>query len=326
MPFATPTPTPEKSSPEEWRKSLICELVTGPSHIFIDNIKGALNSSALDLAITEGSVRDRLTGTGEVVTAHIKCVWVATANNAELTEDAATRTLVIRLDANSENPDRREFASDPKAFIKANRARVCGAILTLVRAWQVAGAPSYAGPHRWRFPHWQNVIGGILEVNGIEGFLDNLESERESLNTGGDDWADLVALWYEAHGENYVTAQELLPLAEKVTGVAAQLEKTEGAQRARKFMSLVRARRDRVYGNSKITAGPKINRQSSYKLNQKIHTAHTAHTPHYNAQFDVNTGLNVETELKQGQEKHQLAPYSDGSAQTAQCASDEGAI
>ena len=152
LPFTEPTPTPEKKSDEEWRKSLFCDLITGPSHIFLDNIKGSLHSPTLDLAITAGSIKERLTGTGEMVTAPIRCVWVATANNAELTEDAVTRAVVIEIQPESETPDTREFKSDPKAFIRENRGRVCGAIITLVRAWQDAGAPAYSGPNRCRFP------------------------------------------------------------------------------------------------------------------------------------------------------------------------------
>jgi hypothetical protein len=322
LPFTVPTPTPEKASPEEWRKSILCELVTGPSHVFIDNIKGTLNSSALDSAITEETMRDRLTGTGEMVTAKTDCVWVATANNAELTEDAATRALVIRIDPDIENPDQREFKSDPKAFIKANRAQVCGAIITLVRAWQAAGTPSYGGPHHWRFPQWQSVIGGILETSGIEGFLDNLATERAFLSTGGDDWAELVALWHEMHGEAFVTAKELLPLAEKVLGVAASLEKSEGPQRARKLMSFVRGRRDRVYNGLKITAGPKIDRQASYRL-QSSKAAHSAHSTHsvLNARIDTKF-----QKLEEEESKNEIlclsAPYSNNTAQSAQCASE----
>jgi hypothetical protein len=324
MPFTTPTPTPEKSTPEEWRKSLLCELVTGPSHIFIDNIKGnergALNSSALDLAITEGSIRDRLTGTGEVVTARIKCVWVATANNAELSEDAVTRTLVIRLDPNSENPDRREFQSDPKTFIRENRAQVCGAILTLVRAWQAKGAPKYSGPHRWRFPQWQAVIGGILEANGIDGFLDNLETEREALNTGGDDWAEFVTLWHETHGEEFVTAQELLPIADKVPGIAASLEKSEGVTRARNLMRFVRHRRDRIYSGLKITGGPVLKRKVSFRLLLKspnVQSKQSKQSKPYNAQIVTNFH-ELETNGTPNRENNApIAPYSSDSAYSA---------
>ncbi len=320
MPFTTPTPTPEKSSPEEWRKSLLCELVTGPSHIFMDNVKGGLNSSALDLAVTEGSIRDRLTGTGEVITARIKCVWVATANNAELTEDAAARTLVIRLDPNTENPDCREFHSDPKAFIKENRALVCGAILTLVRAWQAAGAPKYSGPHRWRFPQWQAVIGGILEANGIGSFLDNLESERAALNTGGDDWSEFVSLWHETHGEDFVTADELLPIADKVPGVAATLEKSEGTQRAQKLMRFVRHRRDRIYGELKITAGPLLKRKVSFRLLAKspdIQSTQSTQNDSYNAQIVTNFH-ELETDRTPKRENNApIAPYTNDPAYSA---------
>ena len=323
LPFTTPTPTPEKASPEEWRKSILCELVTGPSHVFIDNIKGTLNSSALDSAITEETMRDRLTGTGEMVTAKTDCVWVATANNAELTEDAATRALVIRIDPDSENPDQREFKSDPKAFIKANRAQVCGAILTLVRAWQAAGTPKYAGPHHWRFPQWQSVIGGILETCEIEGFLDNLESERAFLSSGGDDWAELVALWHEAHGEEFVTASGLLPLAEKVAGVAASLGKHEGVQRARKLMSFVRGRRDRVFNGLKITAGPKIDRQASYRLQSSRAVAHSTHSTHSLRIARIDTNIEkLEVSPSNFEKTCRNAPYSTASAECAECATE----
>lgn len=293
LPFTEPTPTPEKTSEEEWRKSLLCDLVTGSSHVFIDNIKGALNSQSLDMAITSGFIRDRLTGTGEMVTASTRCVWVATANNATLTEDASTRSLWIRLDPNSENPEARDFHNDPKTFIRKNRAQVCAAILTLVQAWQEAGSPSYSGAYRCRFPQWQNVIGGILQTVGIGGFLENIEAQRESIGgTSGDDWRDFVGLWHEAHSEKYVTAKELLPLAEKCSGIAATLGKEEGAQRARKLMSFVRGRRDRIFGGLKITSGPKIERNSSYRLVSKIHTPHTLHTVSVNARNYTNAVIN----------------------------------
>ena len=267
LPFAEPAATPEKASAEEWRKSLLCDLITGPSHIFFDNIKGSLHSPALDAAITGSYFKDRLTGTGEMVTAPVRCVWVATANNAELTEDAVTRAIVIRLDPESENPDCRAFERDPKAFIRQNRAQVCGAIITLVRAWQEAGRPAYSGPHRCRFPQWQDVIGGILQIAGIPGFLENLEAQREAIGgTVSDDWGEMVARWHEAHGESFVTAQELLPIAEKVPGIAALFEKAEGAQRNRKLMNAIQRRRDRIFGGLKIVSGPKIERQSSYRL------------------------------------------------------------
>jgi hypothetical protein len=65
-----------------------------PSHIFLGSIKGSFNRQRL-ICSDGGLYKERWTGTGEMVSAPIRCVWVATANNAELTEDAATRAVVI---------------------------------------------------------------------------------------------------------------------------------------------------------------------------------------------------------------------------------------
>ena len=267
LPFTEPTPTPEKANAEEWRKSLLCDLITGPSHIFFDNIKGSLHSPALDAAITSAYFKDRLTGTGEMVTAPVRCVWVATANNAELTEDAVTRAIVIDIDPESENPDTREFKSDPKAFIRANRARVCGAVITLVRAWQGAGAPDYSGPHRCRFPQWARVIGGILETAQIAGFLDNLEEARE--NIGADEqshWRDLVADWGEQFGSDAVTVKALLPIASEIEGFNMTLSGDDESKKQQQLAKAIRTKRNRRFGKWKIQSAPKIARKVAYRL------------------------------------------------------------
>jgi len=272
LPFAEPTSTPEKSSPEEWRKSLLAELQTGPSHIFLDNLKGNLNSSALDTAITSGVFRDRKTGTGEMVSAPARCVWVATANNAELSEDAATRSILIQIDPNREDPEAREFVGDPQQFIRRNRAKVCGALITLVRAWQAAGTPNYSGPNRCRFSEWARVMGGILEVAQIGGFLDNIKEQRASI--GGDvgsEWHEFTALWFEAHGEKFVGTRELLPLALKVENMAAALEKSQtDASKILALGKMLQKRRDRVFGNLKVKTGPTLQKRASFRLQNPI--------------------------------------------------------
>ena len=132
-PFGVPSAQVEKGNAEEWRKSIFTKLVLGPSHLFLDNIKGSLNSAMLDAAITaeSGYVEERLTGTGEMTKASTRCVWVATANNAKLTEDAASRSIVISLDPNCENPDQRKFSHNPAAYIRENRGATCGAWSTM---------------------------------------------------------------------------------------------------------------------------------------------------------------------------------------------------
>ncbi len=269
LPFAEPKPTPEKKSDEEWRKSLFCDLITGPSHIFIDNIKGSLQSPTLDLAVTAGFIKERWTGTGEMVSAPIRCVWVATANNAELTEDATTRAVVISVDPESENPDTREFRSDPKTFIRQNRGLVCGAIITLVRAWQAAGSPAYSGPNRCRFPEWARVVGGILETAGVGGFLDNLLDAREGIGQGVDSgWAAFICEWGEMHGEKDVTAKQLLPMASEVEEFSFLSGDTD-AKKIQQLSKALRKVRNRIFGPWKVVSRPKIGKQAFFGLQNR---------------------------------------------------------
>jgi hypothetical protein len=268
-PFTVPSPQGEKGNAEEWRKSIFTKLVTGPSHVFLDNIKGSLNSSTLDMAITShsGYIEERLTGTGDVIKAPVWCVWVATANNAQLTEDAASRSIVIEIDPNCENPDKREFKGDPASFIRQNRGAVCGAILTLIRAWIEAGRPNYGGPNRCRFPLWRDVMGGILEVAEISGFLDNIETSQEAINANqSDEWHELTESWWEQFESRPQPAKELLPLALKIADLAAALEKHEGAAKEKAFSQILARKLNRVYGEFKIQSGPKISRKATFKL------------------------------------------------------------
>ena len=337
LPFTEPTPTPEKANAEEWRKSLLCDLITGPSHIFFDNIKGSLHSPALDAAITSAYFKDRLTGTGEMVTAPVRCVWVATANNAELTEDAVTRAIVIAIDPESENPDTREFKSNPKAFIRANRGRVCGAIITLVRAWQDAGAPSYSGPHRCRFPQWAGVIGGILETAQIGGFLDNLEEARENIGTDEQShWRDLVNDWGETFGEETVTAKDLLPLAEKIEGFSGILLVEDETKRQANFSRAIKKVRNRRFGKWKIKAAPKVSRKVAYRLNfaensvneaenlDKRHDKHDKHDNSLEARNSLNNVVSQQIDTDLLEKEGSFAHYAQTSCVSClSCHSDD---
>jgi hypothetical protein len=265
-PFTQLVPTPEKGADEEWRKSLLCELATGPSHIFFDNITGRLNSSTLAAAITSPFLRDRLTGTGDVVTVSTRCVWVATSNNAQLNTDAASRTVVIRLDTNEENPESHVYERDPLAYVKEHRGAACGAILTLVRAWQGQGCPAYSGPHRSRFPQWQSIIGGILQSASIPGFLDNLEAQRATLDSESTAWSALFESWHEKHGESFVAVADLEPLAVEVPEIAGLLGNQEGAARVRKLGMLLHRNRDRIYAGLRLTAGLRNRRGTQYRV------------------------------------------------------------
>lgn len=249
-PFCEATITCEKRNDEESRKSLLANLATGASHIFIDNVKGDLSDSALATAITTGKLQDRLIGTGQMVTVSTRVVWVATSNNAQLDRDAVSRQITIRLDANEESPEGREFRSDPLQFIADNRPQVLAAILTLVRAWLDSGRPELSGKTRSRFKLWEKTIGGILEAIEVPCFLDNIEEARSLLDPETAAWREFVCAWHKAYGERYTTAKELLSVALKCGELAAMIGEKEG--HAQRFGKMLQQKRDRIFADFKI--------------------------------------------------------------------------
>jgi hypothetical protein len=249
-PFCEAVPSPEKKNDEENRKSLFAQLATGCSHVFLDNIKGRLSDPTLAAAITVKSMKDRLIGTGQMVTVSTRVTWLATSNNAELDRDAVSRCIMIRLDTNDENPEAREYSHDPLRYIAANRSQIIGAILTLVRAWQSVGSPEKSGKRLSRFPRWEKCIGGILEANGIGGFLENIHDARNNLDPETDAWRAFVAAWHAEHGTGYITTKELLPTAMKCDEMASLIGEKEG--QATRLGKMLLSKRDKVFHGFKI--------------------------------------------------------------------------
>ena len=102
----------------------------------------------------------------------VRCTWIMTGNNPELSADFPRRVVQIRLDANMDDPSQgRTFRHDnPKEWISGERGRIVAAILTLARAWIAAGKPRPTTTLA-SFEDWAAVVGGILGNAGLEGFL-----------------------------------------------------------------------------------------------------------------------------------------------------------
>jgi hypothetical protein len=169
-----PAPTRDE---EEWRKTLTATIRAGQSLAVFDNIDAVLESSNLALALTASTWTDRVLGQTALVTLPVRTVFVATGNNLTLGGDIPRRCYWIRLDAETAEPwrNRKYRHSDLKDWVRANRGRLLGAVLTLARAWFVAGCPAPRTPILGSFEEWCRIVGGILTFAGIEGFLGNLD-------------------------------------------------------------------------------------------------------------------------------------------------------
>lgn len=173
-------PQAEVHNADELRKNLTATLMTGTGLYWIDNVHHKVDNASLALATTTEVWKDRVLGHSKTVVLPVRCSRILSGNNVELSSELARRSVLIRLDANVERPtDRKDFRHpNLLGYVRTNRGQLVWAGLTLIQAWIAAGKP--AGIEILAsYEPWSQVMGGILSVAGIEGFLENRGELKE---------------------------------------------------------------------------------------------------------------------------------------------------
>jgi hypothetical protein len=133
-----PAMRPWVADEDELRKSLYACLMAGDRSIWFDNLPDGIKvrSSVLEAFLTSAVWKDRKLG--ESVTSSIpnKTVLVASGNNLTPVSALARRSLVIRLDANTEKLRERVFKiENPRRHVMEHRAQLLIDALTIVKAY-----------------------------------------------------------------------------------------------------------------------------------------------------------------------------------------------
>ncbi|OHC75209.1 MAG: ATPase [Rhodospirillales bacterium RIFCSPLOWO2_02_FULL_58_16] len=238
----------EAGDEEEWRKRLTAKLREAPLMAVIDNLHRPLEAASLAAALTAPYWEDRILGRSDITRMPVHCAWVATGNNPRLSNEIARRSVRIRLDAHVDRPWRRNGFRHPDllSWVRANRATLVAACLTLGRAWVVAGRPRYRATTMGSFESWAETMGGILDVVGVPGFLANSEELYESSDAEGIMWRSFVAAWWDRHGTTQVGAADLFQIAGQCEPPLPLGNGNERSQRTRLGKSLGHMR-DRVF-------------------------------------------------------------------------------
>ena len=232
---------------EEWRKRVTAKLRQIPSIVLIDNLRNKLDSAAVAAALTAPFWEDRILGASEMARLPIRCLWIATGNNPEFSNEMARRLVRIRLDAHVERPWQRDGFRHPDLmnWVRANRARLVCACLTLCQAWIAAGRP-LGSRTIGSYENWAQVIGGVLEVAGVEGFLGNLDEMMEASDAEGNAWSAFVSVWWDRFGTAFVGTGDLFEIAlalEPSLPLGAGNEKSQRTRLGKALSSM----RDRVF-------------------------------------------------------------------------------
>ncbi len=188
-----------------------------------------------------------------MITVPNTATWMLTGNNPKLSKDIARRSIRIRIDPKVDRAwTRASFKHDPiMSWAKAYRDELVQAALVLVRAWLAAGRP----PSRERlgsFENWAAVMGGVLNVAGVQGFLDNLDELYANADVEGEAWREFTLAWWTAHGAAETHVSDLDDLCER-QDLMLQIRGDGGArsQQSRLGRALQSAR-DRVFGDVQI--------------------------------------------------------------------------
>lgn len=238
----------EGKDEEEWRKRITSTLKPAPNLVCIDNVL-RLESQALSAALTASIWSDREIRYTRNVVVPVRCTWLASGNNPSLSREIARRTVRIRITPLEPIPwERTGFHVDLEhGWALSHRGDLLRSLLVFVQAWLAAGKPR-GQVTMGSFQEWADVLGGILSVAGIGGFLGNRGEVYSLAGQAEDAWEAFAEAWWQTWKEDRVTAEQLLDLA-RVKKMLKDVWAGRGELGASQaFGKAVMSRRDRRHG------------------------------------------------------------------------------
>ena len=203
---------------DEVRKMITAELIAGRPIILLDNLseRRKLDSAALASVVTLPRWTDRLLGESKMLNLRNNALWLMTGNNPRLSAEMTRRCIRLRIDPRIDMPWLRAGFKHPLIieWARENRSALVHAALTLIQAWIAGGKPLH-GTRLGSFESWSEVMGGVLKIAGIPGFLGNLNELYEAADTDGQMWREFTGAWWEAYRELPKKVSELNQFCEE---------------------------------------------------------------------------------------------------------------
>lgn len=175
---------------EETRKTICTALRSGARMVVFDNVTHKVTSGELCKVVTATQFADREFRTHDKILLPVCCCFVLTGNNLQVGGDMPRRVYWTHMDARQSKPFMRDGFRHPnlKAWVSNHRGALLAALLTIARAWFVAGKPAPKLTPLGGFEAWTTMTGGILEFAGVEGFLGNAAALYEETDSDSTEW------------------------------------------------------------------------------------------------------------------------------------------
>jgi hypothetical protein len=205
----------QSESDEETKKLMLSLALAGDPIVLWDNLHHAFGGAAIDLAITAGTIQDRILGASEMRTVPWRAVCFATGQNMSYRGDIVRRVIPINLDAEMEHPEQRSGFATPRLleWIDQNRPTFLVDALTLLRAYYVAGRPDPVPP-LGSFEDWSGLVCGAIVWSGGENPIDGQKQIASMADDARGDLARLLSAWWARFGRSRHTTSEALAVVD----------------------------------------------------------------------------------------------------------------
>jgi hypothetical protein len=194
----------------EFDKLFSAIIMYGLPMVPIDNCDGPLKGALLNQTLTQEIVNCRILGKSEFIPVRVNTTISANGNNLVIEGDLTRRTICGRMDAGIERPELLKFTYSPIEDTIANRAELVAAVLTVLRAYHVAGKP--VREPLGSFTEWSYLVRGALlwlgEADPVETMEDLRKNDpkRSALRT-------IMFQWGRIWGDVPVTAADMVRMA-----------------------------------------------------------------------------------------------------------------
>ena len=236
----------QAEKPEEERKRLLAVAMEGDQVLCIDNVLHPLGTGPLDMALTAGTVKDRVLGITGNAEAPFRPVCFATGNNLQVKGDTARRIIPVDLDAECERPELRSNWKHPdiQRWTKKHRPELVTAALTICRAHALAGWPEDGLSPLGSFEDFSRVARAAVVWCGYSDPCDGADRVRAEGDVELESLREFLCAWDAyADGQSYV-----------LRDLCDQLDEPYGAEAKRLSAAIA----DMIAGHSRGTVSSRL--------------------------------------------------------------------
>jgi hypothetical protein len=196
---------------EELEKRLTPSLLVGSPIITIDNASRPIGGDLLCQMLTQKVVKPRILGKSKTPTCTTGAFVAGTGQNLTVIGDMERRTIVSKIDPKMETPETRVFPFEPVALAKERRPQLVAAVLTVLRAYHVAGKPGKPTP-LGSFEDWSDIVrGALLWLDCDDPVATMVEVRAADPETS--QLRQVMVAWREAFQSESITVSQLVKKA-----------------------------------------------------------------------------------------------------------------